>query len=63
MNSLNEIKTEILARLDIQAEMAAIGIEFQGSASPNGWLKCLNPYKPEQHASCGVNVGSGPARG
>ena len=63
MDSLQEIKAEILARLDIQAEMSAMGIQFKGSISSKGWLKCLNPYKPEKHPSCGVNVGSGPMRG
>jgi len=63
MSDLNEVKTQILGRLEIRAEMEAMGIMFEGSISANGWLKCRNPYKPEQHASCGVNVGPGPARG
>ena len=40
MNSLNEIKTEILARLDIQAEMAAIdGIDWIGALRPEAIKK------------------------
>ena len=62
-DKLAQIKREILARVDIAGEYRKIGVQFKGVPSAKGWWSCLNPYKPERNASCGVNVGSGDARG
>lgn len=60
---LNSIKKEILSRINIREELETIGIQFQGQPSASGWIPCFNPYKLEQHPSCGVNVSSGPMSG
>jgi len=59
----NRQKDEILSRLDIRAECERMGIQFSGSPNSNGWIPCLNPYRPEKHPSCGVQVGNAGTRG
>jgi len=60
---LNQIKTEILSRLDIQAEYENLGIVFKGKPNRSGWVPCSSPYSPDKHPSCGVNISSGSYRG
>ncbi len=62
-NKPSQNKDEILARLNIQSEMEALGVQFVGRPSSTGWIPCKNPYKKDDNPSCGVNVGSGPQRG
>ena len=56
-------KADILSRLDILSECQKFGIQFTTGPGATGYAQCLNPYKPEKHASCGVHVGNGPERG
>lgn len=60
---LNNVKEEILARLDIISEYKMMGVEFRGQPSTSGWLQCRNPYKQDIHPSAGVFVGTGKYRG
>ena len=57
------IKSEILARLNIESECQMMGVQFSGKPSAKGWWSCLNPYKPERYSSAGINIGSGGNRG
>lgn len=61
--SIDQIRVEILARLDIRAEYETMGVNFHGNPNPTGWIACNNPYKKDDHPSCGVNIGSGSHRG
>jgi len=60
---LDQIKTEILSRLNIQSEMELLGIKFVGNPNSSGWIVCRSPYAPDKHPSCGVNISSGSYRG
>lgn len=64
MKDWDQIKSEILARIDIRAEYEAMGVVFAASKpTSTGWLTCRNPYKKDQNPSCGVNISSGRHRG
>jgi hypothetical protein len=57
------IKSEILAKLNLESIYESLGIKFKGKISASGWRQCLNPYKPEKNASSGIYLGSGRSRG
>jgi len=60
---LDQIKTEILSRLNIQSEYETLGVQFKGKPNSSGWLPCRSPWSPDKHPSCGVNISSGSYRG
>jgi len=60
---LNEVKTEILSRVDVEAEYRRMGIEIIGRPNAKGWLQCRSPYCRDKNPSAGVNVSSGSYRG
>ena len=60
---LNQIKTEILSRVDIKSTYESLGIVFTGPPNSSGWVPCRSPYSPDKHPSCGVNISSGSHRG
>lgn len=60
---LDQVKIEILARLDIRAEFESFGVQCVGNPNRAGWLACRNPYKKDQHPSASINIGSGSHRG
>ena len=60
---LDQVKIEILARLDIRAEFESFGVQCVGNPNRAGWLVCRNPYKKDQHPSASINIGSGSHRG
>ena len=60
---LDQKKIEILSRLDIQMECETLGVRFAGRPNSAGWIPCHNPYKKDEHPSCGICAGNGPARG
>ena len=59
----NEVLVEILSRLDIRAEYEKMGVQTEGNPNTAGWCVCRNPFKKDNHASCGINLGSGSHRG
>ena len=63
MPDYNQIKGEILSRLNIQQEYEILGVRFAGKPNATAWHPCHNPYKEDKTPSCGVNIGSGPQRG
>ncbi len=63
ISSLLQIKPEVLAKINIRAELDEMGIKTTGHISNSGWLGVYNPHKKDEVASCGIYVGSGPWRG
>jgi len=59
----DQIKSEVLSRMDIKNEFENLGVKFSGAPSASGWWPCSNPYRCDDHPSCGVNISSGPHRG
>lgn len=59
----DEKKNEILARIDIRAEVETFGLRLNGAPSSSGWISAHNPYKKDNNASGGINIGSGGQRG
>ena len=59
-----DVKTEILSKLNIESEYAALGIKFTSNKpTPKGWLSCHAEGREDKDASAGVNVGDGSSRG
>ena len=52
----DEIKSEILAKLDLKTEFEALGIKLIGEPSASGWIKCKSPFNGDNNPSCGVCV-------
>lgn len=64
-NKWREIERKILAKLDVAAEYAALGVEFT-AVQPNagGWLSCWAVDRPHgNNPSAAVNCGDGELRG
>lgn len=59
----NEMLSELLSRLDIRAEFEAMGVKVVGAPNAAGWINAHSPFKKDDHASCGINVGAGSYRG
>ena len=54
--TIDNIKQEILSKLNLQAEFESFGIKLIDKPSPKGWIKCPSPFAPEKRPSCGVCV-------
>lgn len=54
--TINDVKKEILSKLNLEAEFQSFGINMIGKPSPKGWIKCPSPFAPDKFPSCGVNV-------
>ena len=54
--TIDDIKREILSRLNLQTEFESFGIKLIGKPSPKGWIKCPSPFNPDKLPSCGVCV-------
>ncbi|MCJ7771569.1 MAG: hypothetical protein MUP22_00380, partial [Desulfobacterales bacterium] len=54
--TIDEIKHEVLSKLNLQTEFQSFGIKLVGKPSPKGWIKCPSPFRPDKHSSCGVCV-------
>jgi len=63
MQSFDLTKEQVLSHLNIRSEYEALGIQFAGRENSSGWTPCHNPWKSDQHPSCGVCTGSGAQRG
>ena len=61
--TLNQVKTEILARLNIRTEYESLGIVLKGDPNSRGWIPCRSPYNQDKNPSCGINVSSSQERG
>lgn len=54
------IRAEVIARLDIEEEYRALGVEFtRSSATPKGWLECRAVGRKDEHPSAAVNLSTG----
>ena len=53
---IDNIKSEILSRLNLQSEFKSFGIQMTGKPSSKGWIKCPSPFNPDKLPSCGVCV-------
>lgn len=59
-----EVEREILSKLDIENEYAAMGLRFHGDhVSHSGWRKCHAMGREDRNPSAAVNVAHGPMRG
>ena len=56
MSTIDDIKHQILSKLNLQTEFQTFGIKLVGSPSPKGWTKCPSPFNPDKFPSCGVCV-------
>ena len=54
--TIDNIKQEILSKLNLQAEFESFGIKLIGKPSPKGWIKCPSPFNPDKLPSCGVCI-------
>jgi hypothetical protein len=54
--TIDDIKREILSKLNLQSEFESFGIKLIGKPSPKGWIKCPSPFNPDKLPSCGVCV-------
>lgn len=54
--TIDEIKREILSKLNLEAEFQSFGINMIGGPSPKGWVKCPSPFNPDRFPSCGVCI-------
>lgn len=54
--TIDDIKREILSKLNLQTEFESFGIKLVGKPSPKGWVKCPSPFAPDKLPSCGVCV-------
>ena len=56
----NDVKTQLLSRVDYIAEYKAIGVRFQ-SETPNagGWCECYSIDRDEQNPSAAINLENG----
>ena len=54
--TIDDIKREILSKLNLQTEFESFGIKLVGKPSPKGWVKCPSPFAPDKLPSCGVNI-------
>jgi hypothetical protein len=54
--TIDEIKREILSKLDLESEFSSFGIRMIGKPSPKGWIKCPSPFNPDKIPSCGVCI-------
>jgi hypothetical protein len=60
----DNVKKEILSKLNLKAEFENFGIQMTGKTSAKGFIKCPSPFSPEKHPSCGVCVdNSSPYKG
>jgi len=55
-DDIKTVKAQILQRLNIRQEYEQMGVKFVGHPNKRGWNPCFNPYKSEQHPSCGINT-------
>lgn len=55
-NDIKIVKAQILQKLNIRQEYEQMGVKFVGHPNKRGWNPCFNPYKSEQHPSCGINT-------
>ena len=56
MATIDDVKREILSKLNLESEFSSFGINLIGKPSPKGWIKCPSPFNPDKFPSCGVNV-------
>lgn len=56
--NIDDIKKEILLKLNLQTEFQSFGIKLAGKPSPKGWIKCPSPFNPDKIPSCGVCIDS-----
>jgi hypothetical protein len=54
--TIDDIKREILSKLNLQSEFQSFGIQLIGKPSPKGWIKCPSPFNPDKLPSCGVCI-------
>ena len=54
--TIDDIKREVLSKLNLESEFQSFGIQMIGGPSPKGWVKCPSPFNPDRFPSCGVNV-------
>jgi hypothetical protein len=54
--TIDDIKREILSKLNLQSEFESFGIKLIGKPSPKGWVKCPSPFNPDKLPSCGVCI-------
>lgn len=54
--NIDDIKREILSKLNLQTEFEFFGIKLIGKPSSKGWIKCPSPFNPDKFPSCGVCV-------
>jgi hypothetical protein len=54
--TIDNIKKEILSKLNLKSEFESFGIKMVGGISPKGWIKCFSPFRPEKIPSCGVCI-------
>ena len=55
-SDIKKLKAQILQKLNIRQEYEQMGVRFVGHPNKRGWNPCFNPYKSEQHPSCGINT-------
>lgn len=61
--NLDQTKDEILSKIDVQAELESMGIQFAGNLASTGWHPAHDPYREDKHPSCSVFLGHGSHRG
>lgn len=54
--TIDEIKHEILLKLNLRAEFESFGIKMAGEPNAKGWIKCPSPWNPDKNPSAGVCV-------
>ena len=59
----DEARSEILSKLDIEAEYIRWGCRIAGEPGGDGWQSCYSMGRDESTPSSGINIGDGPHRG
>jgi hypothetical protein len=59
----NDVRADILDKLDIEAEAQSFGVEFSGDMRDSGWRPCFAMGREDRKPSAALHVGEGPMRG
>lgn len=53
---IDNIKKQIISRLNLRAEFESFGIKMIGKPTAKGFVKCPSPFNADKFPSCGVNI-------
>lgn len=55
--AIDDIKKEILSKLNLEAEFSTFGINMIGTPTPKGLVKYPSPFNPDRFKAKGLCIG------